>query len=235
MFSAASSFNQPIGGWNTSAVTIMSSMFSGAGSFNQSIGGWALNASVNLISMLNNCGMDCINYSSTLIGWSNNPATPSGCFLGAAGRQYGTNAVAARTNLDVTKAWTFTGDAASGTNCVATDAFITTWKTDNPGASNSTSITIPTTGAGYNYEVDWNNDGIYEQSGLTGNVTHNFGVAGTYTIRIRGNFPRIFSTMAATAENCSTSANGAASPGHPWKVPFSAAPTWTSPPQICPT
>jgi len=25
-----------------------------------------------------------------------------------------------------------------------------------------------------------------------GNVTHNFGVAGTYTIRIRGTFPRIF-------------------------------------------
>ena len=58
--------------------------------------------------------------------------------------------------------------------------------------SNSTSITIPTTGGGYNYEVDWNNDGIYDQTGITGNVTHDFGVAGTYTIRIRGTFPRIY-------------------------------------------
>ncbi|MBK8194338.1 MAG: BspA family leucine-rich repeat surface protein [Lewinellaceae bacterium] len=72
------------------------------------------------------------------------------------------------------------------------DAFITTWKTNNPGTSNSSSITIPTTGSGYNYEVDWDNDGTYDQSGITGNVTHDFGAAGTYTIRIRGSFPRIY-------------------------------------------
>ncbi|MEQ1747189.1 MAG: BspA family leucine-rich repeat surface protein, partial [Saprospiraceae bacterium] len=71
-------------------------------------------------------------------------------------------------------------------------AFITTWNTANPGSSNTTSITIPTTGAGYNYEVDWDNDGTYDQSGITGSVTHDFGAAGTYTIRIRGSFPRIY-------------------------------------------
>jgi len=74
----------------------------------------------------------------------------------------------------------------------AQQPFITTWKTDNAGSSSSTSITIPTAGTGYNYEVDWNNDGTYEQSGITGTVTHDFGVAGTYTIRLRGTFPRIY-------------------------------------------
>ena len=73
-----------------------------------------------------------------------------------------------------------------------TSAFITTWKTDNPGTSSSTSIKIPTVGSGYNYEVDWNNDGTYDQSGITGDVIHNFGTAGTYTIRIQGSFPRIY-------------------------------------------
>ncbi len=72
------------------------------------------------------------------------------------------------------------------------DAFITTWITNLSGSSNSRSITIPTTGSGYNYEVDWNNDGTYDQSGLTGDVTHDFGTAGTYTIRIRGSFPCIY-------------------------------------------
>jgi len=71
---------------------------------------------------------------------------------------------------------------ADGIN--ATD-FVTTWKTDNPGSSNTTSITIPTAGTGYSYDVDWNNDGVFDQFGVTGNVTHNFGVAGTYTIRIQ--------------------------------------------------
>ncbi len=71
--------------------------------------------------------------------------------------------------------------------------FITTWETDNSGSSNSTSITIPTyPGETYNYDVDWNNDGIFDQFGITGDVTHDFGTAGNYTIRIRGQFPRIY-------------------------------------------
>ncbi len=77
-------------------------------------------------------------------------------------------------------------------NVFAQSDFITTWKTDNPGTSNSTSITIPTLGTGYNYDVDWNNDGTFDELGLTGNITHDFGTAGTYTIRIRGDFPRIY-------------------------------------------
>ncbi|MFN8344055.1 MAG: BspA family leucine-rich repeat surface protein, partial [Spirosomataceae bacterium] len=73
--------------------------------------------------------------------------------------------------------------------------FITTWKTDNTGSSgstNATSLRIPTTGTGYNYDVDWNNDGIYDEFGLTGDATHNYGTAGTYQVAIRGSFPRIY-------------------------------------------
>ncbi|CAK9031250.1 unnamed protein product, partial [Durusdinium trenchii] len=40
MFKKAAKFNEPIGSWNTSAVMDMSSMFAGADSFNQPIGGW---------------------------------------------------------------------------------------------------------------------------------------------------------------------------------------------------
>ncbi|MCR9290332.1 MAG: BspA family leucine-rich repeat surface protein, partial [Bacteroidetes bacterium] len=70
--------------------------------------------------------------------------------------------------------------------------FVTTWKTDNAGTSNSTSITIPTTGGGYSYDVDWDGDGFWEDFGVTGSITHDYGTAGTYTVRIRGDFPRIF-------------------------------------------
>ena len=73
------------------------------------------------------------------------------------------------------------------------DDFVTTWKTDNPGASSSTSITIPTNAAyAYSYDVDWDNDGTFDQFGITGDVTHDFGVSGTYTIRIQGSFPSIY-------------------------------------------
>ena len=75
----------------------------------------------------------------------------------------------------------------------AQDPFITTWRTDTTGHSNSTSIHIPTYhfGATYNYDVDWDNDGIYEQTGITDSITHDFGAPGIYTIRIKGDFPRI--------------------------------------------
>jgi gliding motility-associated-like protein len=69
-------------------------------------------------------------------------------------------------------------------------SFITTWKTDNPGSSNDNEITIPTTGGGYNYDVDWG-DGMSD-TGVTGNITHTYAIAGTYTVTISGAFPRIY-------------------------------------------
>jgi surface protein len=193
MFHVADVFNQPLGNWNVANVTDMRNMFYHwfSNHINQNLGTWTLNANVNMQGMFDNSGMDCSHYSATLMGWSNNPATPNGRSLGASGRQYSTVAEAARTNLTTTKGWTITGDAPSGNNCDP-GAFITTWKTDNAGTSNSTSITIPTTGSGYNYDVDWNNDGVYDELGLTGNVTHDFVTSGTFTIRIRGGFPRIY-------------------------------------------
>ncbi len=74
----------------------------------------------------------------------------------------------------------------------AQNEFITTWQTDNPGTSNATSITISVNNAlTYNYDVDWDNDGVFDQMGITGIVTHDFGTAGTKTIRIQGTFPAI--------------------------------------------
>ena len=123
MFNGAIAFNKPIGTWTTSAVTQMGGMFIGATAFNQNLGNWTLNANVNLVNMLNTSGMDCTNYSATLAVWAAKPGLPTGRSLGATGRPYGTDAVAARNTLTTAiasggKGWTITGDVASTSACL---------------------------------------------------------------------------------------------------------------------
>lgn len=82
-------------------------------------------------------------------------------------------------------------------------AFITTWKTDNPGTSNDNQITIPTLGGGggYNYDIDWG-DGTIDE-GITSDAapTHTYATAGTYTVSITGSFPRFSFPTTAASDN----------------------------------
>ncbi|HIP49136.1 MAG TPA: hypothetical protein EYG92_09260, partial [Lutibacter sp.] len=81
----------------------------------------------------------------------------------------------------------------SSVDVLLSNDFITTWKTDNIGTSNNTSITIPTySGETYSYDVDWENDGAYDDFGITGDITHNYGTTGEYIIKIKGQFPRMY-------------------------------------------
>ncbi len=66
-------------------------------------------------------------------------------------------------------------------------AFITRWKTKNDNEK----ITIPTdSNYTYNYDIDWG-DGTND-TGVTGNITHTYSVAGIYTIKIKGEFPHLY-------------------------------------------
>ncbi len=71
-------------------------------------------------------------------------------------------------------------------NASGTDDFITTWQTT---AANE-SITIPTIGGGYNYDVDWGDGNT--TTGHTANATHQYAVPGNHTVIISGTFPRIY-------------------------------------------
>ena len=66
------------------------------------------------------------------------------------------------------------------------DFFKTTWRT----TSSNESITIPTTGSGYNYTIDWG-DGTIESNQM-GDATHTYASAGDHVIKISGDFPRIY-------------------------------------------
>ena len=71
--------------------------------------------------------------------------------------------------------------------------FITTWKTDNPGVSADNEIKIgtnPESGT-YNYNIDCDGDGTNEEINVTGDYTCHYDTAGTYTVKISGDFPQI--------------------------------------------
>ncbi|MEZ4950366.1 MAG: BspA family leucine-rich repeat surface protein [Saprospiraceae bacterium] len=105
------------GSWNVANVTSIANIFNGASAFNQDLSNWSLHNNVNLSNALSSTGLDCDNYSSTLIGWADNGATPGGRSIGANGLLYGNNALASRNYLINTLGWTISGDAPSGFDC----------------------------------------------------------------------------------------------------------------------
>ena len=69
-------------------------------------------------------------------------------------------------------------------------AFITTWKTDNEGFTDSDQIMISTKNTLGDFSIDWG-DGIVEHN-QTGDVIHTYDSNGTYTVKITGDFSRIY-------------------------------------------
>ncbi len=190
MLQDAVSFNQDLSSWDMSNVKYLNQMLRGATNFDQDLSTWNIGNVLNANQFLLGVTLSTTNYDALLIGWQAQPHQPDVLFSGG----YSTYCQGedARTAL-IADGWTIY-DGGLDSNCTPplnTNDFATTWKTDNPGTSNNTSIIIPTFGSGYNYDVDWNNDGVFDEFGLTGNVTHDFGTAGTYTIRIQGDFPQI--------------------------------------------
>lgn len=115
MFYGAESFNQPIGDWDVSNVTFMDSMFYQAKLFDQSLENWQLNSELIMNGMLSESGLQCDNYNKTLIGWANNPLTPSDRIFGADSVFYGKDAIEAREIL-ISNGWIIT-DAGLDENC----------------------------------------------------------------------------------------------------------------------
>ncbi len=193
MFFYSTAFNQDISNWDVSNVMNMESMFERASGFNQNLGNWTLGEGVDLFQMLNDAGMDCVNYSATLEGWANNPNTPEGRYFVVSNLRYGSSAINARDSILIgEKNWTIIGDQLTGLCLEAGEAFITLWNT-----LNTDSLFIPTQGAGYNYDLYWEEVGNPENSGFFSGHTGDLTIFGltpgqNYRVEIVGDFPRFY-------------------------------------------
>ncbi|MEO1211749.1 MAG: BspA family leucine-rich repeat surface protein, partial [Cyanobacteria bacterium J06638_20] len=72
-------------------------------------------------------------------------------------------------------------------------SFTTVWRTDNPGASDDNTITIPTfAGETYDYYVDWGDGTAVQAFNTDTSPSHTYETVGEVTVRIAGTFPRIY-------------------------------------------
>ena len=194
MFYGASLFNQPLDRWNVRNVTDMTSMFAAASRFNQPLGHWRIYSVTTLATMLVSTAMDCASMTHTLQGWASNPRTPNNITFGATGRNYGTQAVAAKAKLQTINNWTMSIGVQITCSSPA-EPYVTVWKTDNEGISETNQIIIPATGT--NYNISWEMEGNATIKGTAignGNHTLTFPSPGTYIISITpgtGTFTRI--------------------------------------------
>ncbi|HGG59695.1 MAG TPA: BspA family leucine-rich repeat surface protein, partial [Gammaproteobacteria bacterium] len=82
-----------------------------------------------------------------------------------------------------------TADVTMSEAAALATGFVTTWKTDNPGASANNEITIPVGAGATDFTVFWG-DGSSSRH-TSGPVTHGYASSGTYTVAIVGDFPGI--------------------------------------------
>jgi surface protein len=173
MFNNAISFDQPLHQWNVTAVTNMSSLFKGASSFNQPLGNW----NTENVTFMSSMFQSAASFNQDLYGWcvAGLPSKPSNF------------------DLDTPSGWTENKKPQWG-SCPFENAFLTQWKTDNPGASASNQIRIPTVGTGYNFTVYWGDGSSdsYTETPASGYVEHTYSEAGMYFVAILGDFPQIF-------------------------------------------
>lgn len=179
--------------WNTANVVDMTDMFAQATSFNHNLQNWSLNEDVVLVGMLNEAGLDCNNYSLTLIGWNNNSETPNNKILGATFLEYGPEALSAINNLVLNKGWGFSGHDILST--------IPEFSIDNVVCENEEVSPLPTT----------SDDGISgtwtPEFNFTETTTYNFtpndgecAVETTFTVTIEPNIQPTFESVPAICE-----------------------------------
>ncbi|MDF1695430.1 MAG: BspA family leucine-rich repeat surface protein [Saprospiraceae bacterium] len=181
MFEGASSFNQPIGDWDVSSVNGMFAMLNGASNFDQNLANWNIEQVTNMSGSLSFTNLSTANYDSLLISW-NDQNTQIGLDLNG-GNNYCAGA-SARSELIANKGWNITDDGID-VSCTTTQ-FVSTWET----TSSNETISLPTSGSGYNYTVDWGDGQI--TTGHTGSASHTYLAPSIYVISISGDFPRIF-------------------------------------------
>lgn len=201
LFADCSSFNRPLFGWEVGEVKDMSFMLAGATAFNQSLGYLDVHQVSDMTSILDHTAMSTENFDHTLLTWYEKDI--SNVAVGAEEVKYCKSSVIISDFLGP-----FFSAPGAEFSCdddrLASD-FVMSWYIDDNDPTHSREVTIPTHPAySYNYDVDWDNDGIWDDIGVTGDIAHTYQEEGYHRMRIRGDFPAIYFNGEGSAHQLSS-------------------------------
>jgi surface protein len=191
----------------------MQQMFNGAKSFNQDLSARVVSgvAKGNFHSMFKDTALSVYHYNALLDSWSKQGVIASATNVTRTPLQYGGCEVNAQAGIEghlhLTKTTAEGGKGwalSDGGMLLCKDAdmgiqrpFITTWQVP----TGTLTITIPTAGYGYSFEIDWGDGTTGSFTGNPPEVKHIY--TGSYaeqvvTIQISGNFPKLACTTPAS-------------------------------------
>ena len=228
MFAGATNYDEVMLGWPVSKVTNMQSMFAGATKFDRNLSAWDVRAVTTMENMFDGVTLSTSNYDLLLLGWgrigTGQGALRQNVNFDAGDSQF-CNLTARQVLTGPTNNWVIT-DGGVDPGCE--EPFITTWSVSGDREIIITAVDDDSSLV-YNYFVHWGDDSI-DHTQYTGNASHIYAAAGTYTISIFGEFPRIRftkplgTTPSGTDKPSLPTITIASSPSNPGETP--RGPAW---------
>ena len=172
-----SRFNQPLDNWDVSSVTNMRGMFNYSFVFDQPLGSWDLSGLAPDGGLMISFAMSLENWDKTLIGWASQDLTYQEVTISARGVNY----CEARDEIPILADRGLEIDGHSlAESCDNTKPYVFTV------VGSEIDIVLQRSDPNTLYEIDWDNDGTYDDVNLTGGISHTYGADGEHTIAIRG-------------------------------------------------
>ena len=191
MFRSASNATPDTSNWDTSSAQIMTNMFWNATSVNPNVSSWDVSGVTDMTLMFGNVTLPTATYDSMLITFESQLVQNNVTLDGGNSKYCSLPAQIAHAKLMTDHIWTINDGGICAPSDPVNDFVFTIISFNSGDPADASTFTIPTTGTGYKYNVDCNDDGSFEATGLTGSYVCDYsslGGPGTYTIRIQDGF-----------------------------------------------